>query len=162
MLVFSLAAFCLEAGPDADRNSDKKVIGNADHEEKALPVLPLQLTDGAKPEVSFTWREVESGKAVISVWNSVKDAQKLSVTLTDFDLAAGSIGQAPSPIHLEVTPGSASLDGFRVTRFTVKLSDPAVVPPVRGSYSGFLRVEGDAAKFSSFSQRIRNLARKVT
>jgi hypothetical protein len=70
-------------------------------------------------------------------------------------LAAGSTGQGPETIHLTISPDSANADGYVVSRFTLKLQDPAPVPPVRGSYSGVLLFAGDTDKFSSLSQRMR-------
>jgi len=153
-LILLLAGVSPGSGPDADKTGKKKDVGNA-NEEKPLPVLPLQLTDGGKPEVSFTWREIETGKAVISVWNSSKDSHKLSIRLTDFDLSAGSLGKSPESIQLSVSPDAATINAYAVTRFTLKLADSTVVPPVRGSYSGILSMKADPGKFSPFSQRLR-------
>jgi hypothetical protein len=154
LLVPCLVAVAIGTSAYAEQ-PDNKGADNKAGAEKALPVLPLQLTDGAKPEISYTWREVENGMAVVSVWNDSKDQLKLSLDVTDFDLTAGSIGSGATPIRLTVSPGTATVGGYGVTRFTLKLSDPSVVPPVRGSYVGLLSFSADNAKFSPFSQRIR-------
>jgi hypothetical protein len=155
--VFGLCviALALAANADPGKPPKKPADNQPDKPEKNLPPLPLQLGDASKPEISYAWRELESGRVVVSVWNTSKEQQKISASLTDFDLAAGSAGQGPATIHLTISPDSSIAAGYGVSRFTLKLRDPAPVPPVRGSYSGVLLVLGDTDKFSSVSQRIR-------
>jgi hypothetical protein len=144
------------AGADSKRSGNNSA-GQQNNPNKALPVLPLQLTDGIRPEISYTWKELESGRAVISVWNASKEQRKITATVTDFDLSAGATGTGATPIHLTVSPDSASLNKYGVARFTVSLQNPqpAGAQPVRGSYSGLLLLAGDDDKFSPFSQHVR-------
>lgn len=150
-----LLAITAAAGADSNKSRKQSAGDQPNNPEKPPPTLPLQLADGAKPEISYTWRELESGRALISIWNSSKEQQKITATVTDFDLSAGSTGRGPSSIHLKVSPDSTSSPKYGVTRFTLTLSDPATGPAVRGSYSGILLIAGEGDKFSPFSQHVR-------
>src|ERR1700722_4334204 len=137
--------FAVTAAVRADSTqSGKQPAGDQQKKpEEPLPTVPLQLADGAKPEISYTWRELESDRALISIWNSSKEQQKITATVTDFDLSAGSIGRGAFSIHLKVSPDSTASPRYGVTRFTLTLQDAATVPAVRGSYSGVLLLAGE-------------------
>ena len=168
-LIFAALSVCLVVTTSVAGNQSKKpqkaagadskkTVNQSDttqKPEKALPALPLQLTDGTKTEVTYTWRELESGRALISIWNSSKEQLKITAAVADFDLSAGSTAQGASSISLTVSPDSTTSLKYGVTRFTLRLKDPATVPAVRGSYSGLLLLSGEGDKFSPFSQRVR-------
>ena len=154
-LCLCVIPIALAASADSGKSQKQPAGNQPNNPEKQLPALPLQLVDGTKPELSYTWRELESGRAVIAVWNSSKEPQKITATVTDFDLAGGSTGQGSASVHLTVSPDSATSCKYSVKRFTLKLQDPAIVPPVRGSYSGLVLLAGNDDKFSPYSQRVR-------
>jgi hypothetical protein len=137
------------------KSDDHKGANPQAETDKALPASPVQLVDGTKPEVAFTWRELESGSGIISIWNSSEKPQDVTAEVTDFDLSPGSVGPGESTVRMVISPTKAPLAPYGISRFTLNVQDSAKIPRVRGSYGGVLVVKSSGGKFAPFTQRVR-------
>ncbi len=94
---------------------------------------PLALLDPAKGTVTFTWEQLRTGNAVVSIVNPNPAAQKAEADLAPFhpDAAQGR------PLEWRQRHFSLDTPGFGVARVHL---DPADAPAAAGGYSGFLTV----------------------
>jgi hypothetical protein len=137
------------------KSGNKKSAHPPVRTDKVPPASPLQLVDGTKTEVAFTWRELESGDAIISIWNSSEYSQDVTAEATDFSLSPGSVGAGVSALQIAISSHPGRIPAYGIGRFTLNVHEHSKSPRVRGSYGGILVVKSTSGKFSPFSQRIR-------
>jgi hypothetical protein len=151
----STLACCLLllAGATSSQCANQK----AGHEKDAIPASSLQLVDPTKGESTFSWKQLQSGAAIVSIWNPSDKDQDVSIKITDFNRPGGKdFG--------EVIAGSACpqrLLKHEITRFVLKMEAGHDTSPPPGLYTAFLVVE-DASNPKAFTPYAKQLTVKVS
>jgi hypothetical protein len=122
---------------------------------EAPAASPLQPIDGTKGELTFSWRELSSGSAVLAIWNSSDKGLTVTAKVTDLEPTAPGLSPTTVAIPVTITPNSAKISEFGLIRLTLTLQDKKTLPRERGSYSGVLILEDSDHKVTPFVQHLR-------
>lgn len=125
------------------------------HANSDLPVSPLQLTEEAKDDSGFTWKQLISGQAIIAVWNSSQADMEGAVRFTDFSSPDGRVLTNISAVPFGVTSkGSTKLPKLEITRLVLAVKVVNGAKPQPGSYTGFVIIEDGTKQFAPFSKQM--------
>jgi hypothetical protein len=122
---------------------------------------PLSVLDVGKSEVHFSWNDVVSGDAVITVWNNSDTDVSTAVIIGDF-VESGTINRL-GKIGTESLLGS-SADGVfpkhSAVSYRLKLLDPRQSAASLGNYTGHITIQGDS-NYASYSREIEITVRRA-
>jgi hypothetical protein len=120
-----------------------------------FPASPLQVTDSTQVTSAFSWEQLKSGTAIISVWNPSEQGQTVSICITDFnqpgrDRAFGEVVAIPAVAGSD----PSKLQKLAITRFALKLKGGQSSSPPPGMYTGFLVIQDVHKAFQPFSKQL--------
>jgi hypothetical protein len=153
----TLACCLLLAGATASQCADQK----AGQKKDELPASSLQLVDPTKGESTFSWKQLQSGAAIVSIWNPSDKDQDVSIKITDFNRPSGKeFGEV-----IAVPSGGSAcpqrLLKHEITRFVLKMEAGDDTSPPPGLYTAFLVVQ-DASNPKAFTPYAKQLTVKVS
>jgi hypothetical protein len=126
----------------------------AEQKNDELPASSLQLVDPAKGESAFSWKQLQSKAAIVSIWNPSDKDQNVSVVVTDFNRPGGKEFGEVKAIPSNGSDGPQSLPNHKITRFVLTMETGHDVSPPPGVYTAFLVVQdkNTPKSFSSFAK----------
>lgn len=151
-LLLVVVSHCVHGSSSAGTKAPR---ASSQERAEVAAALPLQLAEGAKPESIFSWRDLEAGAAVLSIWNGSEKSLQLSAEVSALDSYTSGAGSGATSIAVTITPGSVTAEPYSINRFTLALKSAGITPRDHGSYAGVLIVKRLDAKFAPFVQRLR-------
>jgi hypothetical protein len=128
----------LLAGATASQCAEQK----AEQKKDDLPASSLQLVDPAKGESTFTWKQLQSKAAVVSIWNPSDKDQDVSIVVTDFNRPGGKEFGEVTAIPPGGSAGPQRLLTHKITRFVLTMEAGHDTRPLPGIYTAFLVIQG--------------------
>jgi len=145
------------AGATPSQCGDQK----AEQKKDELPASSFQLVDPAKGESTFSWKQLQSQAAIVSIWNPSDKDQDVSIVITDFNRPGGKEFGEVTAIPPGGSAGPQRLLHHKITRLVLTMEAGHDTSPLPGLYTAFLVVQ-DTSIPKAFAPYAKQLTVKVS